>query len=1000
MHTHRRSDSTLKLGSLLRLFKSGFFDSWLTVSYLYKYPNNPGVLDYLANELYKLPAVEVEFYLVQICNLLTYPDMLCRHEALERYLLDQCTRSLHFAVQVAWILQAGIEDGARLPTLASLRRRCLQLREDVEISCVNASRVSRLSTTSSSTSASSASSATAIENTLSYSSPPLRTTALSISSTTNLPATTSTTTTTTTTAHASQSAAAENQKHSAEDQKHSSAELAQLEPSRATHKRVRSSPSPSLSRQHQSDPSSSSESSASSAAAVANTSSSGGSHLSGALRAPARTIKARPASGERHSASETAVRGESSRDSTDEKQAHDTADAEHQTTEKQTSSQTARQATETEATSPTTVRPLASHPHQQRMSASQVPSSTASSGSVSGDGSLSTSSDRVSTPDIPASSAVLLSEAGGGKRDSAPAATSYPSATQRANESSSTDDKELVEPQDMQEQQQQQQQQSSAIANQSPPSGQDPRRDDSLSANMEFALSKMQRYEYFNSIISFVEELGNIAERVRLKPRDQRQRKLQQELHLLNQSLPYGLYLPVNGADAPAFCVVRVVAERGRVFHSRDRVPYLLLLEVIETDAPCSSPDLYRITTCFQAEVDRCKQFYRTLTGNRKELVQLVDSAPSTSSESELDTATQSAVSSSSSVSSSSVSSVSSGSAPTSPRQPDSHPLPSSPTSVASSLVPSAAAVPSRADEDDESFDESKPLRVSDRDLWEDQKKQIRAASPVGDHPRWNCYSWIVKFGDDCRQEQLAMQLIYQFQKIFRDAELPLYLRPYTIMVTSSDSGLIETVTDTASIHQLKKNNPNFTSLSDYFKDVYNAPSAKYKFAQRNFVESMAGYSIVCYLLQIKDRHNGNILLDSSGHVVHIDFGFMLSNSPGFNMNFESAPFKLTQEFINVMDGQDSGVFSYFKALLIRGFIEVRKHADKVIYLVEMMRRCTDLPCFAAASTIDQLRERFCVSMPEEEFVQHVEGLITKSADNWSTRQYDTFQKMSNGILP
>ena len=34
--------------------------------------------------------------------------------------------------------------------------------------------------------------------------------------------------------------------------------------------------------------------------------------------------------------------------------------------------------------------------------------------------------------------------------------------------------------------------------------------------------------------------------------------------------------------------------------------------------------------------------------------------------------------------------------------------------------------------------------------------------------------------------------------------------------------------------------------------------------------------------------------------VVHIDFGFLLSNSPGQNINFESAPFKLTREWVEV----------------------------------------------------------------------------------------------------
>ena len=52
---------------------------------------------------------------------------------------------------------------------------------------------------------------------------------------------------------------------------------------------------------------------------------------------------------------------------------------------------------------------------------------------------------------------------------------------------------------------------------------------------------------------------------------------------------------------------------------------------------------------------------------------------------------------------------------------------------------------------------------------------------------------------------------------------------------------------------------------------------------------------------QIKDRHNGNILVDEEGHLVHIDFGFMLSNSPG-GVNFESAPFKLTRELLQARD--------------------------------------------------------------------------------------------------
>ncbi|KAG8640793.1 phosphatidylinositol 4-kinase beta 1 [Manihot esculenta] len=287
-------------------------------------------------------------------------------------------------------------------------------------------------------------------------------------------------------------------------------------------------------------------------------------------------------------------------------------------------------------------------------------------------------------------------------------------------------------------------------------------------------------------------------------------------------------------------------------------------------------------------------------------------------------------------------------------------------------------------------------------ELWEAKKERIRKASVYGKLPGWDLRSVIVKSGDDCRQEHLAVQLISHFYDIFQEAGLPLWLRPYEVLVTSSYTALIETIPDTASLHSIKSRYPNITSLRDFFVAKYEENSPSFRLAQRNFVESMAGYSLVCYLLQVKDRHNGNLLLDEDGHIIHIDFGFMLSNSPG-GVNFESAPFKLTRELLEVMDSDAEGVpsefFDYFKVLCIQGFLTCRKHAERIILLVEMLQD-SGFPCFKGGPrTIQNLRKRFHLSLTEEQCVSLVLSLISSSLDAWRTRQYDYYQRVLNGIL-
>jgi phosphatidylinositol 4-kinase len=67
-------------------------------------------------------------------------------------------------------------------------------------------------------------------------------------------------------------------------------------------------------------------------------------------------------------------------------------------------------------------------------------------------------------------------------------------------------------------------------------------------------------------------------------------------------------------------------------------------------------------------------------------------------------------------------------------------------------------------------------------------------------------------------------------------------------------------------------------------------------------------------------------MLDDQGHIVHIDFGFILEISPGGNMGFESAAFKLSHEMAQLLDPggkRSSPQFRLFEELVVRAYLAV-----------------------------------------------------------------------------
>ena len=329
--------------------------------------------------------------------------------------------------------------------------------------------------------------------------------------------------------------------------------------------------------------------------------------------------------------------------------------------------------------------------------------------------------------------------------------------------------------------------------------------------------------------------------------------------------------------------------------------------------------------------------------------------------------------------------------------------------------------------------------------------------------------SIIVKGNEDMRQDQFVYQVMEIFLSVFEKENLEIYLKPLKI-ISASRGGIIETLTNTTSLQKIKginydelittstavvsstntrlngnlNSNPNSTrtvsglnenaksfpsnknnllqfysantiasntnsygSLKSYFILKFgNTNTQKYKQNINNFMISLVGYSLVCYVLEIKDRNNGNILVDDQGHIIHIDFGFLLSHSPG-NLNFEKAPFKLTSEFVELLDGFESDLFRNFQDLFWKGFIALRNNINYITSFIDIyMLSNSDLPCFNRKETIsDSVKEKLMLdnsisnfNLSDFELKDTTNNLILISYENWRTKFYDNYQKYCVGI--
>ncbi|GAB1226316.1 hypothetical protein ENUP19_0284G0049 [Entamoeba nuttalli] len=251
----------------------------------------------------------------------------------------------------------------------------------------------------------------------------------------------------------------------------------------------------------------------------------------------------------------------------------------------------------------------------------------------------------------------------------------------------------------------------------------------------------------------------------------------------------------------------------------------------------------------------------------------------------------------------------------------------------------------------------------------------------------------IFKKDDDLRQDMFALKVLEVMNQMWQNEGYDMRLTCYECLAMGNAVGMIEVVlrSETIAAIQKKMYGGNVSAafqedpLYKWLKDK-NANDDEFLNAQQNFIYSCAGYCVATYVLGVGDRHNDNILLTPTGHLVHIDFGHILGNVEKFKgFKRETAPFVLTKEFVYVMGGKNSEGFRLFVNLCCDTFLILRKNYHGLVNLFTMMLS-TGLPELRRTEDMVYLLNSLVLDMNEVDARAYFEKLINVALEAVMTR--------------
>ena len=246
-------------------------------------------------------------------------------------------------------------------------------------------------------------------------------------------------------------------------------------------------------------------------------------------------------------------------------------------------------------------------------------------------------------------------------------------------------------------------------------------------------------------------------------------------------------------------------------------------------------------------------------------------------------------------------------------------------------------------------------------------------------------YSVIFKNGDDIRQDQLILQIISFMDLLLKEDKNNFEFTTYKVMATSKQSGFVEFVNNSETISYILKNYNNI--IESYIKKYSNNDEKTFDEHLNNYINSLAGYSIVTYILGIGDRHLENLMIDQKGKLFHIDFGYILGKDP----KFYTTPIRLDLQMFKCIGNK----IEEFKNLCVKCFLTLRENARLIVNLLYLMKD-SGIPELNNLENLNKLYNKFFPGYTKQQAAEAILKVLEDSIYSYSYAFNDKFHSIAN----